>query len=253
MPRGVLTDTPRTIGETPPAGPVGRLRRFLDDRLDPKAALGLQLTIVLVVAGLGLWAFGALLDAVLDNKLLVRLDIAADAWIHAHVTAGGLEIFNWISRIGSPVSMTLVAVVGAVLLWREGRRIMLVAWAAAFAGGGILENVLKLIVHRTRPTYGAAYLSGHSYSFPSGHAMMSMIGMATLMYVLGLYWHPRRPWRVLSILGAVVLVVLVGVSRIYLGVHYPSDVLGGWTAGAAWVAVCVASVAWPLHRYRPPV
>lgn len=248
-----MSEPPRTIGATPPAGPVGRFRQFLSDRLDPKAALGLQLTVGLVVGALGIWAFGALLDAVLDNQVLVRFDVAADAWIHAHVTPGGLNIFNWISRIGSPVSMTGIAVIGAVMLWREGRRIMLVAWIAAFAGGGILEYVLKLIVHRHRPTYGAAYVSAHSFSFPSGHAMMSMVGMAMLLYVLGLYWHPRRIWRVLSILGAIAVVVLVGVSRIYLGVHYPSDVLGGWAGGAAWVAVCVSAAAYALHWQGAPV
>jgi undecaprenyl-diphosphatase len=230
---------------------LGRLRNFIADRLDPKAYLGLHLTVGLAIGTLGVWAFSALLDAVLDNELLVRWDIAADAAIHARVTPGGLEIFNWVSRIGSPVSMTVVAVIGAIVFWRYRRTTMLLGWIAAFAGGGILEHVIKLLVHRTRPVYGAAYLSGHSYSFPSGHAMMSFIGMTTLLFALWVYWHPPRPTRIASILAAIVVIVLVGVSRIYLGVHYPSDVMGGWAAGAGWVAVCVSGVALTLH-YRHP-
>ncbi|MEO6877810.1 MAG: phosphatase PAP2 family protein [Gemmatimonadaceae bacterium] len=244
-----MKDVPRTIGQGKPVGRLGRLRHFIADRLDPKAYLGLRLTVALAIGTLGVWAFSALLDAVLDNALLVRLDIAADAAIHARVTPAGLEIFNLVSRIGSPVSMVAMATVIAIVLWKQKRTTMLVGWIAAFGGGGILEHVLKLLVGRTRPVYGAAYLSGHSYSFPSGHAMMSFIGMTTLLFVLWVYWHPSRPARIASIVAAIVVIVLVGVSRIYLGVHYPSDVLGGWAAGAAWVAVCVSGVAFTLH-YR---
>lgn len=246
-----MRDLPKTIGPQASASRLGRLRSFIANRLDPKTYLGLRLTVGLAIGLLGLWAFSALLDAVLDNALLVRWDFAADAAVHARVTPTGLEIFNWVSRIGSPVSMVAMAVVCAVVLWKQNRTTMLVGWIAAFAGGGILESVLKLLVHRTRPVYGAAYLSGHSYSFPSGHAMMSFIGMTTLLFTLWVYWHPSRPVRIASIVAAIAVIVLVGVSRIYLGVHYPSDVMGGWAAGAAWVAVCVSGVAFTLH-YRHP-
>jgi undecaprenyl-diphosphatase len=250
-----LSEIPRTIA-TPRGGkrPAAfwRLRTFVADRLNPNAFLGLHLTVGVLLGSLGVWALSALLDAVLDNALLVRWDIAADAWIHARVTPQGLNIFNWISRAGSPASMTVLAIVGAIVLLAQRRVVMLIGWIAAFAGASILENVLKLLVHRHRPVYGAAYVSSHSFSFPSGHATMSFTGMAALLYVLWVYWHPSRRLRVLSIVAAAVAVVLVGVSRIYLGVHYPSDVLGGWATGAAWIAVCVSGVAFALHYRRSP-
>lgn len=228
------------------------MRRFVADRLDPKAFLGLHLSVGLIIGALGVWAFSALLDGVLDNRLLVQWDMAVDALIHAHVTPAGLNIANWVSRIGSPVSMVVVAIIGAIVLLRFRRYIVLIGWSAAFAGGGFLEFVLKLLVHRTRPTYGNAYLAGHSYSFPSGHAMMSFIGMTTLLFVLWMYWHPARPVRIASIVAAIVVIILVGGSRIYLGVHYPSDVAGGWAAGAAWIAVCISGVAFALNgRHQP--
>lgn len=247
-----MSNVPHSIGDAPaPArGWIGRLREFAVERLDPKAFLGLHLTVGLILGALGVWTFSELLDGVLDNRLLVRWDMAVDAQIHAHVTAAGLNIFNWVSRIGSPLSMTGIAIVGAIVLLLRHRHIMCIGWSAAFVGGGVLEYILKLLVHRTRPTYGNAYLIGHTYSFPSGHAMMSFIGMTTLLYVLWVYWHPSWPARLASIGAAVAVIVLVGVSRIYLGVHYPSDVAGGWAAGAAWIAVCISGVAFTLNRRR---
>ena len=245
-----MSDVPGTIKDGPSVQDVRslkRLREFIADRLNPKAYLGLHLTVALIIGSLGVWAFSELLDAVLDNATLVRLDIAADAWIHSHVTPQGLNVFNWISRAGSPGSMTILAIIGGIALLMQRRVVMLIGWSAAFGGASILENVVKLLVHRHRPTYGAAYVDTHSFSFPSGHATMSFIGMTTLLYVLWVYWHPPRQLRILSILAAVALIILVGVSRVYLGVHYPSDILGGWAVAAAWLAVCVSGVAFTLH------
>jgi undecaprenyl-diphosphatase len=135
-------------------------------------------------------------------------------------------------------------------LWRQHRKTILIPWIAAYAGGGILDNVIKQMVHRTRPVYGAAYLTDNSFSFPSGHAVGSIIGIGMLLYVLGMYWHPRHwAWVATLVLG-IAAVILVGLSRVYLGVHYPSDVLGGWALGAVWMAVCVSGASFALHRYE---
>jgi membrane-associated phospholipid phosphatase len=245
--------TPRTHGVTPPPSLVERFRRFLRARLEKQSHLGLNLTVALVVIALGVWAFSALLDAVLDNAVLVRWDMAVDAGIHNRVTPTGLNIFNWITRIGSPPSMVVLALVVAVVLWRQHRRAVLIAWIAATAGGAILDSTLKRLVHRTRPAYGSGYLHSSTFSFPSGHAMGSIVAIGMLLYVLGRYWHPRRAWHIASILGGAILVMLIGISRIYLGVHYPSDVMGGWAAGAAWVAICVTALTVVEHPAGPGV
>ncbi len=206
-------------------------------RLDSKSYLGLHLAAGFVVAAIALWLFGALLDAVLDDATLVRWDVATAAAVHGRVTPAGLTAFDAITQLGSPVVLGAIGAIGLVVLWRRRRRTMLIAWAATFAGDALLAAVLKRAVHRTRPAYGAGYLHGHSFSFPSAHAMGSIAAYGVLAYAL-----TRRPGRVprWAIYAAAALVVLlVGVSRVYLGVHYPSDVLGGFAAGAAWLAVCL--------------
>lgn len=226
----------------------GRASRLLAARLDPGTYLGLHLTVTLIAAALGLWLFGALLDALLDNATMVRWDVATSAAIHARVTQPGLRAFTIVSQLGSPAAMAFLAVAGAAVLWRQRRRTLVMGWIAAFAGGGVLDAVLKSVVHRDRPAYGTGVLVGHSYSFPSGHAMGSLIGYGMLAFVLARHWHPRAPWRRVAAGAAALLVLAVGVSRLYLGVHYPSDVLGGWAAGAAWLAACVAGVGIARQR-----
>lgn len=225
-----------------------RLRTILKDRLNPKSYLGLHLTIGLAVAALGIWLFSTLLDAVLDNDALVRWDMAADAAIHARMTPPDLRIVDAVTQLGSPVAMAILGVAGAVLLWRAGRRTLLIGWSAAFVGGAIIGQVLKLAVHRTRPVYGAAYLHGQSFSFPSGHAMGSIIGYGMLLYVLRQVWPQGGTRRRAADMLAALFIFVIGLSRILLGVHYPSDVLGGWAAGAAWMAVCITGVGIAHHR-----
>jgi membrane-associated phospholipid phosphatase len=222
--------------------PPSAWRRFVAARLDPKAYLGLYVTVGFVAGALGLWLFGALLDAVLDNAMLVRWDIATDAAIHARATPTGLRLFDAITQLGSPVTLGIVAAVGAVLLWLAGRRTLTIGWVAAFAGAVLLDEVLKRAVHRTRPAYGAAYLHGQSFSFPSGHAMGSIVAYGILAYVLTHRAYPGRVPRGVIYALAAAIVLLVGLSRVYIGVHYPSDVVGGWAAGSAWLAICITGV-----------
>ena len=123
-----------------------------------------------------------------------------------------------------------------LLLWRR-HRLLAQTWIAAALGGAIVDTVLKDVVRRDRPTYSGTYLHFHSYSFPSGHAMAATIGFGMLAYVV----HSRRPGRATTIVAyllAAVLTLLVCASRVYLGVHYPSDVLGGVIGGGAWLVVC---------------
>jgi len=220
--------------------PTQRVRRFLAARFDPKSQLGLGLTLSVCIFALAVWTFSGLLDAVLDNELLVRIDITAESWFHGHATPTGRSIFNAVTQLGSPVVAVVVAVV-AIYLWRTHQLLWLWNWLGANVGGIVIEHVLKNTVNRSRPEYGAAFLNGQSYSFPSGHTMG-----ATVCYLLLAYFISSRPnatgrTRMIAFAAASTIVVAVAFSRLYLGVHYPSDVLGGFCAGLAWLMVCGAT------------
>jgi undecaprenyl-diphosphatase len=227
------------------------VERFVAARLDPKAYLGLHVTVGLAIAGLALWAFGALLEEVLDNDAVVRFDVATAAWVGAHITPFGLRVFAIITRLGDAPVIPLIAVVGGVVLWRQRRRLLLACWTSAFVGGVAFNKVVKILVHRGRPVLAVARPHFAEFSFPSGHTMAATIGYGMLAYVLVMYWRPRRVRRRFIALAAVGLAFLVGVSRVYLGAHFPTDVLGGFAAGAAWLAICVTGTR--IARETPAV
>lgn len=215
----------------------GRTKRFVQERLDPRSHLGLGLTLRLVLFIAALWAFSGLLDAVLDNETLVRVDRIVEMWFHGHATSTGLAIFSVVTQLGSPVANVLIAVV-AIYLWRVREWLILWTWLAATLGGKVIEFVLKDTVHRTRPQYAAAYLNGRSYSFPSGHTMGSTICYLFIAYIIARRPNVSASVRRAAFVIAALIIVAVAFSRLYLGVHYPSDVAGGLAAGLAWLSLC---------------
>jgi membrane-associated phospholipid phosphatase len=227
---------------------VTRLRRFLADRLDPKVYLGLHVTVSLALCALAVWVFGALVDSVLENESIVRWDIAAAAWIHAHVTTFGTRVFEGITDLGSPLVVWLLVLAMVSWCWRRGERVLAIGVASIVAGEVILDYVLKNVIHRTRPAFGAHFLHGLSYSFPSGHAFGGIVVYGLLAFLLVDFYRPERNARrlVWSVAGA--LIFAIGLSRTYLGVHYPSDVIGGWAAGVAWLAICLVGLRFARAR-----
>src|SRR2546422_580345 len=162
--------------------------------------------------------------------------------IPAHATPAGYAVFNAISLLGSPLVLTVLALAVALVLGVRRHWIVLGGWVAAFAGGGLLDAMLKLMIRRPRPPYAARFLPHYTWSFPSGHAMSALIGYGMLAYLLVVLWTHRRSAQITIVLGAAVLIVAIGLSRLYLGVHYFSDVVGGYAAGVLWLSTCISGL-----------
>jgi membrane protein DedA with SNARE-associated domain/membrane-associated phospholipid phosphatase len=216
---------------------------FVSARFARGEYLGLHLTVGLAISLAGLWLFSGITEDVIHHDPLTRFDVTLLNWLHAHATPTGYAIFNAISVLGSPVAMAVVALgVGALLVARR-RWIVLGGWAAAFAGGTILQAALKVVIRRPRPPYVADFLSESSWSFPSGHAMGSLIGYGMLAYILLVVVRIHgRGAQIAVLLGAVLLIMAIGLSRLYLGVHYFSDVMGGYAAGVLWLSACISGL-----------
>lgn len=215
---------------------------FIVRRFQPGEYLGLHLTLGLVVSVAALWLFGGITEDVVHHDPLTQFDITLLQWFHAHNTATGLRIFRTISFLGSPLVMTCLALLVAMILALRRSWFLLAGWAAAFGGAGVLDTLLKHIIRRPRPVYAANILQNYSFSFPSGHAMGSLVGYGMLAYVLVSFWAEGLKSRVLVVLSTCVLVLAIGLSRLYLGVHYFSDVVGGYAAGILWLATCITGV-----------
>ncbi|PYN81354.1 MAG: phosphoesterase [Candidatus Rokuibacteriota bacterium] len=143
--------------------------------------------------------------------------------------------------------IVLVVVVGYLALERRYAEIALLAGASA--GGGLLSEALKLWFARARPDVVPHLVSVGSASFPSGHSMLAVVTYLTLGALLARFASRRRT-RTYCIGVSLVLALLVGVTRVYLGVHYPTDVLAGWSAGLAWALLCWLVARSLQHRGR---
>jgi undecaprenyl-diphosphatase len=146
-------------------------------------------------------------------------------------------MFRDLTSLGSPSVLTLVTVVAVGYLWLEHKRGTALFVIIAVAGGAALETLLKLDFARPRPELVSQLVDVHSFSFPSGHATMATITYLTLGVLLaGVQERRRIKFYLLAV--SIVLAIIVGISRVYLGVHWPTDVLAGWCLGAAWALAC---------------
>ena len=190
-----------------------------------------------------LWAFAALATELREGEVFF-FDVPVLAWLHTLATPGVDAFFRLVSELG--YRWGVVPVDGFLLAWLTWRRRYRdgLFFGLAVLGSLALNIGAKAFFARSRPDLWLSIAPETTYSFPSGHAM----GSATLaVAAILLAWHTRWRWPV-AVAGAA-FVLLVGASRVYLGVHYPSDILAGWAAATAWV---VAMFQFTNTAPRPP-
>jgi membrane-associated phospholipid phosphatase len=178
------------------------------------------------------------------------IDVPVSAWFHAHAHTHPAitQIMLVISRVHTPVGICLLALILAGLLLRWHRPWSVLALALCVPGGLLLNATIKQIFQRARPHFEDSVLTLTSFSFPSGHAAGATVFYGFLAVLL-LEHERRKGARAAIVAAAAGMVALVGLSRIYLGVHYLSDVLGGVVEGVIWLALCLTGVR-ALSRRR---
>ena len=198
--------------------------------------VGLELLGGLVVLTLSAWIFGLTVEELSEGD--THLDTRFASWLHEQATPGWTTFFENATRLGNVPVLVAVTLVAAVILARKGLRTELELLLLAVVGAEILTFGLKLGFERERPFFPDPLATESTYSFPSGHASVSLAVYGTIGYIVARHAATRR--RQVGILAAAAaLVLLIGFSRLYLGVHYLSDVIAGFSLGLAWVALCV--------------
>lgn len=236
------------------AGESGWVRRWLGHPVPRKmwswaighirnlvALGGIVLAMGLALAVAALWALSALTDEVLEGETL-RFDEAVLLGV-AEWTSPRTDILAPdLTALGGGTVVLALAVVSATLLAVLGRRWYAILICVAVGGGWILSPVLKLLFGRPRPQV-VEWRTPHAgqASFPSGHAIMAMVLYVVLAYIIHRLGN-RTSISLAAWIIAALLISVIGVTRIYLGVHYPSDVLAGYAVGFAWAMFCAAGV-----------
>jgi membrane-associated phospholipid phosphatase len=222
-------------------------RSWFDRRLAPDRYLWLHLVFgvgLVLVAGN---VFIEIAEAVVQRDTLVRFDRTLVQALYRNADPVAVSIFTVATRLGDLLLLAAIGVVVAVALLVRRRLLLLVGWSITLTGGALLNNGLKELFQRVRPSLPNPFLNESGWSFPSGHAMGSLIvyGMLTYLFVIcvGRWIRP-------VIVIAVALVLCVGLSRLYLGVHFFSDVIAGYAAGSAWLAIGISGTEIARRQIR---
>ena len=229
--------------------------RWIRERLDPSTPRGFWLTFTAAAGLLAVWAFAGLTQDVVWHDEMALFDPHVETWVVAQRTAwlsSGMEIVTWLGSLVVIVPLLLTTLVILIARRRDwmGTALLVIAVAGAVA----LYDLVKLVVGRPRPppTLWIGHYSGTA--FPSGHATQAVAFYGTLAILLSL--GRSLGARAVVWIGAGLVTIAVGASRLYLGAHWLTDVLGGYALGAAWVALVVAIslLRIPGHAGpRPPV
>lgn len=211
--------------------------------------------VALILAAAALYAFAALADAVsdqgtraFDERFLLALRVPGNPadpigpkWVE--------EVMRDITALGSTAVLALMVAAVSGFLLLTGKRRSALAMLISVVGGVIISQTAKLAYGRPRPELVPHGAEVYSASFPSGHSMMAAVVYLTLGALLArTQAEPRVKAYILG--SAVLLALLVGVSRVYLGVHWPTDVLAGWALGAVWALLSWLGMLWLQRRGR---
>ncbi len=230
------------------------LRESLLRRLDPAERYGLRVTLLAVAFALVAVPFGLLVSQVRGDGRLVDLDTAGLDRLHDWVqgSPGVVSALKLVTDLGSPVWLWLVMIVAVVGLLRVGRTRLAVFLIVTALAGSLIDTVVKIAVDRPRPVLLDPVATARGKSFPSGHTMSATVCYGALL--LAFLPAVARRWRPWLVGGTAGLVLAIGFTRLALGVHYLSDVVGGLVLGLAWLAISTAAFSiWRVERGWRPV
>lgn len=227
---------------------ASKLGRFIEARLTPGGELGLHLTAGLALMVLAVTVFGEIAEDVTEQDTITVIDLHISRWFHVHAVEPLTSMMLFISHLhGVAGTIALSLLLGLYFHLRKAPY-WLLTLAVAVPGGMLLNVLLKYVYQRARPTFEEPLLTLTTYSFPSGHTAAATLFYGVVACYAVMTW---RSWsaRTLAVVFTGVMVALVATSRVYLGVHYPSDVMAAFVESCGWLAVCITAFS-TLRRRR---
>jgi membrane-associated phospholipid phosphatase len=220
--------------------------RFIRNRFSLQVFTGFPLTVLVAVFIINILTFSEIAENVIDAEAIVVIDQQVTQFLYNSRNQLAGQLFYLISYLGSQKGSVIIGALVSVILLKQGRKTYFVALWLVLLGVGLSVRYGKLIFHRARPL-DVGFYEETNFSFPSGHSTTAMVLFGMLTYFL-MRNSPHRRQRLRYFLTGLVIVLLVGFSRIYLGVHFLSDVLGGYLLGATWMIMGITLVEWLSYK-----
>lgn len=224
-----------------------RFFRFWRQRLTIRHFTGLPLTLLMVVFSYVLSLFFGLTESIIQQDPIVAVDSRLANLLMTFRSEPWVTVFLWVTLLGKWQMVGLFLLAAVIIMWVQRQRYYILPLLVAIAGSEVITTIGKFTLHRPRPVGLVPAYIEHSFSFPSGHATIAIALYGFITYYL---WQQVRAWRwkVNLLFVGIIIILAVGLSRLYLGVHFLSDVLSGYLVGLLWLIVGITIVEWQKSR-----
>ncbi len=218
--------------------------------LPPKVLLVVNLTVSFAIIVGAAALFAAIADEIGAGETLGRLDQAFADGIASAVPIGVIRAFALVTHLGDAWVLAAWCVLGAAILIARRRFALAIGFTLAIVGNGLLNSIIKHIFERVRPVHDQSIATATGWSFPSGHSSGSLVTYGIIAYVL--VRVVPDGWRLPVIVAATLIAVTTASSRVFLRVHFASDVLAGFALGTIWLVACILSIEMARRYWSRP-
>lgn len=224
-----------------------RFFSFLQKRLDKNNFYGLPLTLLSLALIYVLASFGGIIEDIINSDVIVSADVRVANLLVIFRNADLIKIFTWITLLGKWEVISIFTIATILILWFWKKRSYIMPLILSIVGSEIFTSIGKVVFHRARPD--VAIYAENSFSFPSGHATISIAFYGFLAYLL---IRNAKNWKnkINIFFAGFIAILLIGFSRLYLGVHYVSDVWGGYLAGTIWLIIAISLSEYLLSKKK---
>ena len=224
--------------------------QFIKRRMDRENISGLPLTLLYIAFVYLLSLFFGIIQDIITSDIIVSVDMRVANLLFAFRDDDLVKIFTRVTLLAKWQIITSSAIVLSLILWMWKKKVYLIPLWVAIVGSEIFSSLGKLALHRPRP--GVALYLENTFSFPSGHATIAIVFYGFLVYIL---FRQIKKWKykINALFFGTILILAIGLSRLYLGVHFLSDVWGGYLLGALWLLIGITISEWLQHRRQLPL